>query len=1273
MRILTRPASRKKILTTIAAHLILSAICIVVTRLTDYVERAAWWPLVGCFVFLSFGYLQRQTQNTAAEISYFSRRLARMRWLSDKLVLILALVASALLMTTLLWVGSQVSGSRVHQFMYAPMSYSFGMAVPVLIVIMHVLRIFSLRVSPTTGIVNRPVLNSFGYLLTLALLLPSLGAYYLTHLNSKFVLSDLLDRLQESAFSTTMQTIRATHELTDSVGPALLSRAARVATIDAVTKPADLVLAPAWLRDDVGGELAITIARRWRMLLFSLIATVGTFFYCLFSVLSSYKRRTETVLASIVAPIILLWLSAAIAATVLTHDNWTLDEVASLTLLGNAVRDSVNNPSLDAVLIGWMTVIPFSLVLSPLLVVTLNDPYKKRDITRAQQRDNHHRHALRRLGHAGRWWVLREVALFWTRVVRAQLVAIAIWRKNVTALVFSLPLSIIATARAVGRSPDVLFITATVSGSLVWLGVLVNGLYWFIDTCSAGFESGLVGNIRGIERHAIIVGYNDVGRGLLREWVARGLLGYSKIYDHLEAGSNVILPNGELARLFLKVLVIDEPHPSGIGLVSLQRNVSASVVTATPHIREYIKHESDNPDVRNPFSALRHDFHQIQSRLTQFYVPMVAGDLSAAEVRGAASVHQALFVVATGLNRSSVGGNFVSLEALRELAQSGTSVPAAALTTSSAFAPHLLARATLPEICSPVHVIQIDRLEASEAAIRLWACIEMLWHEKKDASVLVVASGRRLFHLFDQLLVYLSLQERRSFGTAERPARNRIVILSEDPVLDDLPRRVARDEWNLGDGRLAEEQLVCNVVCYRPHVARLHPQGKGLGNIDDVVAEGMWVLHVKGDSRDHQTTCVVDEVIQPNVVVISEPLIGDAVRRLSSISTAITRRKDTAQTQLIVTADRSRPEMSRPYEHALAYNSAVSHQPRTGLHPRGSEGYVDPLREAVERVSGVLAAHSRVEGRVGSEVVEVHICSLNGPGGIASTLVKLCGAQQHERDQFNNRIAPTLSDMRLDIKNGGQFTLRAYCRLSKQSPHSSKNWPGCRLSIGAPSGRQRSSASLHVLSTLGIQPHSSERLLPDTESARASCCGMATCPIEGTHKLLVAAEHNPEPNDLDRLARHYWAAGPKDQVWHQMDRRNATLHQATAVIELTCEGAEERGSFATAVGALLGWTITPREGHNAGNVVHVTHMTGIRCHDPRFGLYSLYGFTRRNEDRPIPSICDVVRKVSIRPVTERDDWLKYKQALSSFFASLSDSRPSVSLQDEPPRTIRRAD
>jgi len=1197
---------------------------------------------------------------------------------------------------------SEVSGNA-YEFMYRPMSYTASIPVPLVVTTLFMLRVLTARFGVSAAISETPVLQVLPLLILYSLMLPALAANYL--------------------------------QLVDPVFP------------DAVAKCVGL--SPEGSDESrhaiAVGEQALRLGVMWRnAIVVSALVTLGVF-YLAYSTLDVYPRRAQTLLLAIMSPMVALGLVGFQLAHFVSSEYCTVLEPRSIAAIGAVLI----TPAWDfkAWLMSWVATVPIILVGTPFLIVTLSDPLKgnlnsdgsameRLELERSRlEHDKKVRPTLpieERWGRSERerrvaehddftdrrWRLVRAAALFWLRTTRAQAFASAIWRNNLTALVFTLPVSLLAGIRplldptmletagvlnAAARSSADFYVVAIglIGGSLVWLGVLITGLYFFETTAERAFEAGLLDAVRRQNEHTIVVGYDDLGRRLVAMWVRRNLLGYGGPHDHFLRGPNIVLPDGRVGRLIANATVIDEPLASGIGLINVGPGVKASVVSLSDVIRpmhaeilagkrqDLTLFVYDEGDLKSPsgdtindrltrlakrywlpllavaskkLSDWTREYDFVLTQLVEYYVPLVAGDASAASVRDVARFSRASFVV-SALQTKNTDGGFATVEAMESLRLRGFERPLTLRISSSALTPQIVSRTMIDDV--PMHAVSVDRLEASEPIVSVSAAILKRMRSGETARVLIAARGKRLFHLLDGLVAMLEPTERRAFGTFRLKLKHVLVVVSDDPVVAELPTEKPAGLWTDDLEKLERAGLKCRFLKYLPYVTRHYPQGSGPGEIARRVTEGLWVLHVSADSRDHQTMAFLEKHLTPNIIMISDQAMIAGLRSFNALGIAMSRQKSTPAVQVFVAADRGRFHLTRYYWNALWYAAGVASNPDkpAQMFPRISDGYIDPLRDAVERITGIWSAYSKTfRGRPDSSVVELHACSTNRPGSIADTLVRLCGAKSDHtdpghvgiRDDQGASLGVSLLDTRLEMGRDGKFTLRALCRLH-EGPRIDYpvDWSGCRLAIHAIYARRRRSVAAGILHVLKQDPFKGSEVVAESSCARQSCCGMLSCPIEANHKVIAAApvsENSQQRRDAihDKLADRYWSARNDATIWKELQAVDSDklAKRPLAIIKIRCHGASERGTFAVATSALLGWRLTGLE--NRQQVVQLTYLSGSECHDNRFGLFSMYGFTQSDENRAIMPIEDVVRSIDVRPICHEHDWARYLTGLERF-------------------------
>ena len=1266
-------------------HLFVALAVAFFTMRADPAENAVYWPIVYLSFSTLFFFLQWNALTAVVSDAYYLRPNSPAR-LEGVRALLTSHVWTWLFLLFFDWLLEQ----RSSQFMWRSLSYTLLVPLPPFITAMFIVRVLTARTRTSNAIVDNPLLNLLPFLFVYAYVLPSLGAAYLTYVNDEF--------------------------------------------LDAAIKPTPFVLYDCVDRQLQAQQVALALAVGWRNIAMAAAFLTVVVFYFAYARLSNYPRSPQVRFGLMIAPLVVLAYTSYRLATMLTHDQCSL--VGDGAYWRALMSFRTFNWNVEGLVVGWVAAVPLIVIAVPFLMVTLHDPVKNQ--VRGPQRTTQQGHVAklreRRERQRGDWearwfWLNKTAALFWLRATRAQLMGWAIWKNNLATLLFALPISLLAGLRPlIIQTPssefDVVFI-GVVGSSLVWLGVLINGLYSFQTTAQQAYESSLIDTVRRLNEHIIIVGYDDLGRLLANNWARRGLLGYESLHDHLLRGTNIILPDSRPARMFANLLIIDEPLQSGVGLVNVGPGIRGAVVSLTDSIQDleqliFNGERADPVVVTDPLrqwaqrgsrwlAAATRVFDLQVSRLVEYSVPLIAGDSSAREVREAAHFDRARFLVSAELASNKPDAGFVGVEEINALqVKRHTCLPTVIQVRSSALVSQLASRHV--PFDTPIHVVPVDRLESSQATITLYSAIVKLWRSNKPQKVRAVIAmrGKKLFHLFDGLLALLEPEERRLFGDDKRRGDSIIVLVSEDNPISDLPytevesdrddkERSEKPKWDdrfpdaerLATFR-AQTNLKCRLVHYQPHVSRSVTNLKPPFVISPRVDIGLWILHIKADPRDYQTMTKVESFFKPNLVMVSDERMVAGLRSLNSIRLALTRRRSKPDVQILIAADRTRQHQRFYYWNALWYSAAFFRKPELGVrqrYPGLQDGYMDPTRDAMERVTGIWSAYSQLRGRRVSAAVELHACSANRPGTIADTLVRLCGGQADVHGiagPGGRKCGVALLDTRMEMKSDGTFTLGALCELVLPQENETtidygrdRGWRGVRLAMHTTAEDQRQSVAEHVLSLLDKKRLRGDEVVAKTACARRSCCGMQSCPIEAVHKVVgsagLAQEDQAKRDEVnDNIASRYWAADGRDPVWAEVPQLNGSYASPEktealspqgprAFITVKCDGALRRGTFAVSVASLLGWQVSTRRygpGEAVGRkVVHLTYLSGSECHDNRFGLFSLYGFTQDDDQRPIGAVADIVKTVDIRPITRVKDWAAYEKGLADFLNGTNPERP----------------
>jgi voltage-gated potassium channel Kch len=665
-------------------------------------------------------------------------------------------------------------------------------------------------------------------------------------------------------------------------------------------------------------------------------------------------------------------------------------------------------------------------------------------------------------------------------LIRASLLLTGIIERNIAAVAFALPLSLYLSVEQLlpaGMQPnsglDRVGLWAGVAP--LWLGPFLFGLYHIGETLEAIYTTQMRRCVQNLRDHVLVLGYGDLGRRYVRELFQIRVVAYSTLWEHLARSRYVLLPNGALGKVLMRIAAIERnsAHLAGV------TNESARTPIGHADITRLVQH------VANPRP---HEWDALPPAAVRFVIPIISGDAVSEEVQNLARLEEAAFV--SCLLRATDGQDHASqlFQRLRSLAQRGRFVPAALAVRSSTYPAYLVEGITRHRL--PVHYVLPSQLEGLNAGNLLHAVYRRLAAagdlDAGGVPILVCGQGKRLFYLIDSFLRTMGLEEYNDFARRQN-ARPVIAIVTIDDEFvrsgvecppDDAGGKAARDAGD--DARVGEKywkdwdkKTPYGVVVWKVarHVSRsplaklaradgslpaTSTEGKPEGSVMVVAGEPVCIPLIPRDSRDFPTTNNIISTLKPKTVLVSDHEADDEFRIIHAVSTAVARIVSQGAPQeppmLLVTGETGKHHLEKNFQQAAAMyqsvvegvggNSATRRQgavdgdfsafPDSVMQWSGSklmgDPFIDVLEDPVERFVALTRAYL---GRTAGEIpVEMNFCVPDSPGSLADILCGLSGCDAVPAPKRHEIVkGASFTNSRFVSDKGQRFVVRSYMEL----------------------------------------------------------------------------------------------------------------------------------------------------------------------------------------------------------------------------------------------------
>lgn len=885
--------------------------------------------------------------------------------------------------------------------------------------------------------------------------------------------------------------------------------------------------------------------------------------------------------------------------------------------------------------LAWpLTVIPF-LTVAPALIVAFNS-YDDRGSKSATPRA----------------YIRRQVL----HLVRGHHVLLAIMQQHVT--IYSLTL-----LASLGMPVGVLFgvvdrnlttLNIWFGATAAWLAPFFSGLIFIEDTYAKAYAAGLLRVIHSTKGHLLVIGYGDLGERFVAAQFRSRSVRYIDLYDDTAASRNVLLPNGELAKVLMRVLVVDKERGRFAATTKTPDQFEIAIADVSQHV----------PD------------HATDGRV-RFVVPVVVGDGTREDVQRLAGLEHAAFLcclAGPSGETSPARLVFSRLEALQRVTE--TKIPALLALHAGRDVAFITNRTVLRSM--PVHCIMPEHVGGQNAAHILHAAYVKAHQHNSRPRVLLCGSGKRLFYAIDSFFKELSWHEYDDLVIAECQSKPPLLLLSKDPVFGRLSSQTENDPFR----RIEFSRLISR----NPRVPNTHSQRARVPTKAFPLALAQVESHygpLRELLRDYQ----------PDVVLVCDETAEDEIRLLHSVIVNLVRLHTEAATApgyrfptVLVSGETGQDHLTRNLEDALVYYSgrmfaantpsstadafpsarmAPSAQQQQGRIPFVGDSLIDILDDPVQRACGLVASYGTHDELPALALpIELSFCTPDHPTELAHKFARLAGYTRSVRDPNGYKKEVSIQNFRVRAgADDGKFEIRTLATLVpfEGMDDTSPLLDWCRvLATGDGAARKRAIETVRFLLWGG-----DAATLPVLRDGVRECCGMPTCPVEGIHKLVEATGSDAHGNKKDRLEKSIAASfdvasGPNLTGWvdatappfdYRPDR------PPLASIRLHCKSAAVHGALAGALNALVFRKLKRFKKPAPEYVFNFFNVSGYRCHDARWGETTCYGRIERHVPVTPPND-SIFERVEIHPTLGADEWRDFAQRLATYIG-LTPSEPDA--------------
>ncbi len=773
-----------------------------------------------------------------------------------------------------------------------------------------------------------------------------------------------------------------------------------------------------------------------------------------------------------------------------------------------------------------------------------------------------------------------------------------------------------------------------------------------------------------MRRHVLVLGYGDVGRAYVRGLFERGVLSYQTPLEHYAMSTNILMPSGRLAKLFLGVAAIDLGHDVGVS-TKLADNCPVSLASLSDYFqRERARRRRDESVDSDGGSG----------GLTVAYgLPLITGDATVDEILGIAQVRYASFLACLIRSRDGHEASQRVLDRLeRQEAFTQTKTPAMFALHSSAFARSVAIsglRHTLP-----IHYFTAPHLEGLNAATAAYGVCRKQISARIVPRILVTGRSKRILYFIDGLARSLSRAESQALAARQSGRMPLLAIMSTDPLFDSVGINLRDGAWP-GLQPLKAQGLRIGAVRFSRLIGR-NPSVDAESPERAVFPEDLEIPLIRHEGFDYEPLRAVARAWLPTLVVILDDHADHELRTMHALAAVLrrtaqeqVRRRPFLFPQILMSGETGREDLQRRLKRRLTHYAAMANPlagglstPRQAMDETLSRGdsWVDVLEDPVDRLTACTGAYLAAKP---ADVAELAFCSSDAPGAVATILAGLGGY----RVKANSHRGPKLSisNIRLVASNTG-FWLTCQARLDGAAGERQRRHGPLRVGVSSVGITLRDVAALigftvKPLEDVVIEAETAIRehgaALPRYTESVARCCGMLNCPIELFHNLVEAApltlkdqgrRHDRIRRFVDRFdvsaefdqpltARACRQHGVEQPRWVQLPNTVADTADF-ANITLKCRHADTPGAAGVALNALL---LQEVEQDTESTVVfNTTYASAYECHDERFGLFSCIGY-RTQAGTPLTAR-EVISEFSIEPIGQGPSWVDYERDLSAF-------------------------
>ena len=584
------------------------------------------------------------------------------------------------------------------------------------------------------------------------------------------------------------------------------------------------------------------------------------------------------------------------------------------------------------------------------------------------------------------------------------------------------------------------------AANLAWIAPLLLSLLHLEETCSKAYANRMIRTIQQLGNHIVILGTGDVGRGFLTAMVDREKVALKTAFDHFFYARNILQPNGRLAKLNLKLLLIDKRK-------ELFRHI-------TPFSGDCLLGSFEIAPC--PMSK-KGDWHK---RNLDILIPAIIGDAGQREVRFLARLEKSRFVASLIRDFEQPFAVLRHLQALsRHREAGGAHVPPTLLRiNSSTHLPYFSFQAALDAL--PVHLIHPEMLKGVNLGNALSQLIEadIATGNPKIKNVIITGQWQQAQYFLDALMkdlrcedAYTVVKDVNFFLVSSKDQQElclRSVEFMADgtilkPVGDVLRNpesmgTLARVKAEFGNLRVAlwSQLTIRSFTCHKEKASNGHNGARSEISGMDRHPIRYPVYIIPMEMTAFESASRILDAVCPDVFVISDFLAEEELRTLDSVFSGLNNwwRHRTSQKTffplLFISAETGSKNMARNLADGMIYYTALrkyffneekSFYPAdsspiySSLEERfGMNNAIDVLEDVVERCVGVYEAHVDDAGERRPNAFEMNFCVPDQHGCLAQTIADLTGLQFGEMQP--SELLPVFSNCRMVKSSSSQET-----------------------------------------------------------------------------------------------------------------------------------------------------------------------------------------------------------------------------------------------------------